>query len=147
MRTCCQEMAENQVDFAHFKYVHGTPAIPEDTHEVDGAHRRTTSMDGMFVRESFGLGLGVLRMGTRSMFMSSTTPIDAENVHVRWIFSAPRGDGPSAAREAGDRTMTAVSQDIPIWENKIYKERPVLAKDERIGLHREWCRQFYSPPG
>ena len=28
VQTCCQEMAENNHDFAHFMYVHGTPDIP-----------------------------------------------------------------------------------------------------------------------
>jgi hypothetical protein len=38
-----------------------------------------------------------------------------------------------------------VSQDIPIWENKAYVERPVLTKAERgILEHRAWCEQFYS---
>ena len=38
--TCCQEMAENNVDRAHFKYVHGTEAIPEEEFVVDGAYKR-----------------------------------------------------------------------------------------------------------
>ena len=43
--------------------------------------------------------------------------------------------------------MGGISQDIPIWENKRYVERPVLIKDERTILeHREWCQQFYSDP-
>ncbi len=57
----CQDMAENNVDFAHFKYVHGTDAIPEDEFVVDGTYKRAVGMDGNFVREGFGLGLGVLR--------------------------------------------------------------------------------------
>ena len=39
--TCCQEMAENNVDFAHFMYVHGTDAIPDDEFVVDGTYKRT----------------------------------------------------------------------------------------------------------
>src|SRR2546430_17 len=30
IRICAQDMAENNVDFAHFRYVHGSDAIPED---------------------------------------------------------------------------------------------------------------------
>ena len=55
-------MAENNVDFAHFRYVHGTDAIPEDDFFVDGTYKRTVGQDGNFVREGFGLGLGVLRI-------------------------------------------------------------------------------------
>ena len=61
--TCCQEMAENNVDFAHFVYVHGSESIPDDSFVIDGTYKRTVSLDGTFVREGFGLGLGVLHMG------------------------------------------------------------------------------------
>ena len=50
---------ENNVDFSHFRYVHGSDAIPEDEFVTDGTYKRTTGMDGAFVREGFGLGLGV----------------------------------------------------------------------------------------
>lgn len=37
-----------------------------------------------------------------------------------------------------------VRQDIPIWENKRYLERPYLAEgDGPIGRFRQWTRQFY----
>ena len=36
----CQEMAENNVDFAHFQFVHGTDAIPEDEFVVEGTYKR-----------------------------------------------------------------------------------------------------------
>ena len=98
MATCCQEMAENNVDFAHFMYVHGSDAIPDDDFVVDGDYKRTTSLDGNFVREGFGLGLGVLRITGYTTFISSTTPIDEENVKVRWIFTSPVANGPDAAR-------------------------------------------------
>ena len=74
--TCCQEMAENNVDFAHFMYVHGTPNIPDDEFEIKGTYKRTVGASGMFVREGYGLGLGVLHLGDQMVFISSTTPID-----------------------------------------------------------------------
>ncbi len=147
IRTACQEMAENNHDPAHFRFVHGTDAIPEQDVLIDGGYKRAESMDGFFVRESFGLGLGVLRLADTVTFLSSTTPVDDDHVHVRWVFTAPMGAGPGAAREMAESFMGGVSQDIPIWENKRYVERPVLIKDERTILeHREWCKQFYSDP-
>lgn len=144
--TSCQEMAENNHDPVHFRFVHGTDGIPEDEVHVDGHYKRVASMGGAFVRESFGLGLGVLRMTGMSTFLSSTTPIDDEHVHVRWIFSVPASAKPGAVDELADMFLAAVSQDIPIWENKVYVERPVLVKKERTILdHREWAKQFYSP--
>ena len=143
--TCCQEMAENNVDFAHFMYVHGTDAIPDDEFVIDGSYKRTVGADGNFVREGFGLGLGVLRIKGYTTFISSTTPIDEENVKVRWIFTSPVANGPDAAQQAAVNFSAGVSQDLPIWENKRYVERPVLTKSEKKLLEqREWAKQFYS---
>jgi phenylpropionate dioxygenase-like ring-hydroxylating dioxygenase large terminal subunit len=145
--TCCQEMAENNVDRAHFKYVHGTEAIPEEEFVIDGAYKRAASADGTFVREGFGLGLGVLRLQGWTTFMSSTTPVDEDNVHVRWIFTSPASLGENAAAQAADMFCAGISQDIPIWENKVYREHPVLrAMEKDISEHRRWSRQFYSFP-
>jgi len=147
IRTNCQEMAENNHDPAHFRFVHGTDAIPDQEIHIEGGYKRAVGMDGFFVRESFGLGLGVLRMTDTMTFLTSTTPVDDEHVHVRWIFTAPASAGPGAAQQIAESFMGGVSQDIPIWENKRYVERPVLLKDERSILdHRAWCTQFYSDP-
>jgi phenylpropionate dioxygenase-like ring-hydroxylating dioxygenase large terminal subunit len=146
--TCCQEMAENNVDRAHFKYVHGTDAIPEEEFFVDGPYKKAVGAGGDFVREGFGLGLGVLRLKGWTTFVSSTTPIDTGNVHVRWIFTTPRSLGEDATENAAEAFCAGVSQDIPIWENKIYRDRPVLRSMEKdISEHRRWSRQFYSMPG
>jgi nitrite reductase/ring-hydroxylating ferredoxin subunit len=145
--TCCQEMAENNHDSSHFKFVHGSPDINWDSHVIEGPYKRTEGFEGSFIRETFGLGLGVLRMKGAFTFISSTTPIDEENVHVRWVFTAPKSAGADSARNAADMLLSGVSQDIPIWENKTYRDRPVLTKEERgIAAHREWCQQFYSDP-
>jgi nitrite reductase/ring-hydroxylating ferredoxin subunit len=143
--SCCQEMAENNHDFAHFKYVHGTADIPWESAVIEGPYKRVEANGGSFVRETFGLGLGVLRSPGAFAFLSSTTPVDEEHLHVRWTFTTPRALGPDAATDVADQFLTGVSQDIPIWENKRYVERPVLTKEERGILdHREWCRQFYD---
>jgi hypothetical protein len=66
---------------------------------------------------------------------------------VRWTFLAPKANGSDAAQASALSFTSGLSQDIPIWENKRYVERPVLIKDERSILdHREWCKQFYSDP-
>ncbi len=146
--TCCQEMAENNHDFAHFRYVHGSDDIPWDTQQfvTDDPYKRAEAPSG-FTRETFGLGLGVLRMPGTFTFISSTTPIDEEHVHVRWIFVTPKSSGADAPQTLGDMFLTGVSQDIPIWENKAYVPRPVLAKEESgILAHRKWAEQFYSDP-
>jgi len=143
--TCAQEMAENNYDAVHFQYVHGSEAIPAQEEFIDGTYKRTVSHEGAFVREGFGLGLGVLRIKGWTTFLSNTTPIDEENLLVRWIFTSPRELGERAPHEAADQLCSGVSQDIPIWENKIYQDPPVLRPMEKgVIEHRRWCRQFYS---
>jgi phenylpropionate dioxygenase-like ring-hydroxylating dioxygenase large terminal subunit len=155
--TSCQEMAENNHDHAHFKYVHGTDAIPTASEQIEGTYKRIEG--GGLIRETFGLGLGVLRMPGTMTFLSTVSPIDDDNVHVRWVFTAPIGEsqsvevidgrridtGPNAAEAFARSFGEGVTQDIPIWENKVYRERPVLTKGEAgIVAHRKWAAQFYS---
>jgi nitrite reductase/ring-hydroxylating ferredoxin subunit len=140
-----EDMAENNVDYAHFQFVHGSEAIPETDFVVEGTYKRTVSADGHLAREGFGLGLGIVRVVGYTTFLSSTTPIDEEHVHVRWLFTSPRAFGEAAAREAAETFAAGVSQDIAIWENKIYRSQPVLTRGERPILdQRRWARQFYS---
>jgi phenylpropionate dioxygenase-like ring-hydroxylating dioxygenase large terminal subunit len=141
--TSCQEMAENNHDFAHFQYVHGTDSIPEGEEVIDGTYKsvKTPGLE----RETFGLGLGVVRVPGMLAFVSSVTPIDHDNVHVRWLFTVPTASGDAAATFFAEQFTAGVTQDIPIWENKIYRPLPVLTKSESgIIAHRNWSKQFYS---
>src|SRR5207245_2209708 len=119
--------------------------IPDDEFEIRGTYKKTVGAGGMFVREGYGLGLGVLHMGDRGVFLSSTTPIDEENVKVRWVFTASRSLGDRAAEDIANGFGAGVSQDLPIWENKQFVARPVVTKNEKKLLEqREWALQFYS---
>ena len=141
--SCLQEVGENDVDFAHFQFVHGTDSVPEGVEVVDGTYKSVKSPG--LERETFGLGLGVVRVPTMLTFVSSVTPVDEDNVHVRWLFTVPAEAGEKSARFFANHFSSGVTQDIPIWENKIYRPRPVLTKSEAgIIAHRNWSKQFYS---
>jgi nitrite reductase/ring-hydroxylating ferredoxin subunit len=143
--TSCQEMAENNHDFSHFRYVHGTDAIPVAEERIEGTYKfvRNPGLE----RETFGLGLGVVRIPRSLTFVSSVTPVDEDNVHVRWFFTVPVSSRPGSAEFFADEFTAGVTQDIPIWENKIYRRLPVLTKSESgIVAHRNWSKQFYSDP-
>ena len=143
--TACQEMAENNHDFAHFKFVHGQEEVPEGEEFIDGTYKRTTNPG--LERETFGLGLGVVRVPGIVTFLSSVTPIDTENVHVRWAFTGPVANGQELLEQMQERFEGGVSQDVEIWENKIFRSRPVLVKGESgIIASRNWAAQFYSHP-
>jgi nitrite reductase/ring-hydroxylating ferredoxin subunit len=141
--TSCQEMAENNHDFAHFQFVHGTASIPEGEEIINGTYKavKTPGLE----RETFGLGLGVVRVPGMLTFVSSVTPVDNDNVHVRWFFTVPVKSGVKSARFFAEQFTSGVTQDIPIWENKIYRPLPILTKSEAgIIAHRNWSKQFYS---
>jgi nitrite reductase/ring-hydroxylating ferredoxin subunit len=141
--TTCQEMAENNHDFAHFKFVHGTDEVPTGTERIEGTYKYTENEN--LLRETFGLGLGCVRVPNVVTFLSSVTPIDTENVHVRWLFTSPVSAGTGMVDAMAESFGSGVSQDLPIWENKIYRSRPVLIRGEAgIMAHRKWCAQFYS---
>jgi len=86
-----------------------------------------------------------------TLLVSSVTPIDGENVDVRFNFSVKKVGGADITRGVGAAFIKEVSrqleQDIPIWENKVQWELPVLCDgDGPVGMFRKWCRQFYSTP-
>lgn len=153
--TCVQEMAENNADYVHFKYVHGMETIPGGEVDYDGFVKIVTEQQQFknkegkvytleFVRKSYGLGLGALRLKGVMSFISSVSPVDEENVHVRWVFTFPRGMEKFSPRMI-DEFVKQISEDVPIWENKIYVEKPLLIKgDGPITEFRHWARQFYG---
>ncbi len=141
--TCIQEMAENDADFAHFKYVHGSAEVPDGEVTIKGCYKRVANET--FVRESFGLGCTVLQIAEIFRFVSSVIPLDEENVKLVWWFTAPRSLGEEAAKTISEAFFTGVSQDLAIWENKRYQPRPLLTESEKeIAEQRRWAMQFYS---
>ena len=164
IRTRNQEMAENAVDSVHFHYVHGTQNMPKSDAEVNGHILRVFSgtgmetpqghVDGSVESLSYGFGIGMVRFKglAETLLLSSVTPIDADNVDVRFSFSVKKLGGRSITKGVGLAFINEVSrqlgQDIPIWENKVQLERPMIVDgDGPIGLFRRWSKQFYSYPG
>jgi len=156
-----QELAENNFDPVHFEFVHGMPAPPASDYvfSQDGRFVRAESkvvretpmgsFDTRLVRETFGLGLSTVVSdgipGVGTMLFVSVTPIDARHSKMRWLLTVTK----NVADQVGEEFMTGivkgVMDDVPIWENKIHRERPVMSElDQEIGEFRRWTRQFYS---
>lgn len=161
IRTHNQEMGENGVDSAHFKYVHGTPEQPRTRAEIDGHMFRAKSpvnyqtpqgtIEGAIESTNWGFGFGVVRFTgiVETMLVSSVTPIDGEYVDVRFSFMVRRLDNGSATEGVGRAFIAEIErqlgQDIPIWEHKVMRMRPVLCDgDGPIGTYRRWAKQFYG---
>ncbi len=160
--TQIQEMSENGIDAPHFQTVHGATALPESEIRVDGATRvavqkaplqtsRGTATSWITVTQ-VGLGFSYTRFTglVETTTLNFVVPRDADTIDLSVVFLQP-------AAEAGSRGMRAIvadlqrqiDEDIPIWENKIYRERPALCEgDGPIHEFRQWCRQFYvDAPG
>ena len=89
-----QELAENGVDSAHFRYVHNTEEVPELAgYETDGPIARMRSIqkfptprgvvDGHINADSFGPGFSVVHFGgiVDTVLMGCNTP--GRRQHVR----------------------------------------------------------------
>ena len=164
IRSRNQEMAENAVDSAHFHYLHGTTNMPQSEASVDGHILRVYSgagmetprgtADGSIESLNYGFGFAVVRFKgiVETINIGCTTPIDSENVHLRFNFSVKKVGGKSDITKGVGKAFVAevtrqLEQDIPIWENKVQYDKPLLCDgDGPIGLFRRWCTQFYTWP-
>lgn len=161
IRTHNQDMAENSVDQAHFRYVHGTLTVPQSQATTEGPLLHVLSqmkmgtpmgeVDGSIESKSWGFGFGqVLFRGiVETCLVTSVTPIDGEYVDVRFSFMVKSLGDERTTRGVGKALVMDIEkqmrEDIPIWENKAFLERPVLCDgDGPIGVFRTWCKQFYS---
>lgn len=161
IRTHNQDMAENSVDRAHFHYVHGTLTVPESHATTDGPRLSVSSkmkmgtpmgeVEGSIESDSWGFGFGKVRFNgiVETSLVTSVTPIDGEFVDVRFSFSVKSLGDERTTRGVGKALIADIDkqmrEDIPIWENKAFLDRPVLCDgDGPIGLFRNWCKQFYS---
>ncbi|MFO0695184.1 MAG: Rieske 2Fe-2S domain-containing protein [Polyangiales bacterium] len=157
------DMAENQVDSAHFHYVHGATNLPRSEGSVDGHIMRVKSItgmqtpmgpvDGIVESTSYGFGLSFVRMSglVDTLLVATQTPIDDDHLHVRFNFMVKKTGGADVTRGIGKAWLKEVvrqlEQDRPIWENKVQHENPLLCDgDGPIGVFRRWCRQFYTWP-
>ncbi len=160
IRTQPQEMAENAVDRAHFRFVHGTLTLPETVAEADGPALRVRSkmklgtpmgeMDGAIESDSWGFGFGAVRFKgiVETLLVTSVVPIDGEHVDVWFSFSIRKLGSRGATRGVGAALIADIekqlAEDTPIWENKAHLAQPCLSPDDGpIGLLRRWAQQFY----
>jgi len=165
VRSRNQELAENTCDPAHFKYVHGTAGLPTAEADFDGPllkvkldypiETRSGEKHGEVSICSWGYGIGITRFTgiVETTVFVGGTPVDDEYVHNRMSFTLKKLDSDEATKAVGEAFVNEISrqftEDIPIWENKIYLDRPLLCDgDGPIAVMRRWGQQFYSPsPG
>jgi len=169
IRSHPQEVGENTVDSAHLIPVHHVSTCSVRTVEQD-AHVMRVVLDLVASGAVIGMpdeindveldvtlhGLGqiisrthVVTAGLRTRQRIHPTPIDGERIAIFALENTLQMPDPEYTREIDDIFWNAFvedfARDFPIWENKAYLERPLLAAgDGPIGSYRRWARQFYA---
>ena len=157
-----QELGENAVDSAHFRYVHNTADVPEITSYVtEGpvADMRSIQrfptprgvVEGKIESTGYGPGVSIIRFAgiIDTLLVSSTTPIDHESCRTRFDFYT-RSLGDATTNEGVAKAFVAevdkqFLEDMPIWEHKAHVARPALADtDGPFMTFRKWYAQFYA---
>lgn len=166
-----QETTENSIDYGHFTNVHNFPnAEMTRPVETDGPHlmsgyaiTATLSAFGLskvafplrFEVDVWGLGYSLVNLhipalGLRGRFFVLPVPVDEEHIELRLGSRAwhPLPVLGRLLRPVVHRQFCQeVEEDIPIWEKKVYLERPALAPgDGPVTEYRRWARQFYPEP-
>ena len=162
--TAWQEMAENGVDSAHFRYVHGTAEVPVlEAYEPDGprSHMRSKqffvtprgTVEGRIDTDAWGPGFSVVRFSgiVDTVLLGCATPLDDEHCEMRFTFTVRRLGDERATASVGEAAINEISrqllEDKPIWEHKVFVERPALADTDGPFLRfRQWAAQFYADP-
>lgn len=157
MRGHVQDLAENGVDLPHFRSLHKWSAKSIDW-QVDGpSYTMVYDLEGMRHERDAGVDIQSKCEGTftRSRFWGrfhgvtahAMTQIDEGILLLQQLYYY-RSDVPDdVALAAVDSSDTEWAADVPIWENKLYRERPVLTGDDGpVAKFRRWYAQFYSDP-
>jgi 3-ketosteroid 9alpha-monooxygenase subunit A len=165
VRVHVQDLTENILDRSHFSAVHDMRPPDQEFFEVrfEGSSMvveqcmKVTAVAeaGIEVRTkttTCGPGIVAVEVNQDPVEMLTyitQTPIDDELTEISLHFSMKRLEDERTTEsisELNDRiTNLQFTQDVPIWENKIYRERPIITKvDGPITQYRRWFRQFYS---
>ena len=156
-----QCMAENAVDVAHFRYVHGTATFPTSEMIWDGVKRTSIieagldtpqgRVDSKIVSKMIGPGQSATRFTgiAETLLIAAVTPVEKDEVRVRFCFTQPKSqtEGLSAMAAHGFvwEVCRQLDQDKVIWDRQRYLEKPVVCDgDGPILPFRNWYRQFYA---
>jgi phenylpropionate dioxygenase-like ring-hydroxylating dioxygenase large terminal subunit len=172
LRTHPQEVFENIVDSAHLAPLHGCQAGSIERDPVEDGHSFNIVLklvaDGAIVGmpgitnevildvTMYGLGNAivkthVLNAGIHARQRIYCTPIDEQRIEIRGVVNLRALDDPLVTEQVAELFYQAYvvdfAMDFPIWENKVYRERPILsAADGPFMAYRKWARSFYSDP-
>ncbi|TXS96100.1 Rieske 2Fe-2S domain-containing protein [Parahaliea maris] len=151
-----QDIAENSCDPVHFQYVHRQPGVPASEVTIDGdgrtmhlhADMEQAANPSHLHSTVFQPGLAIVRTtygpGAEMVVYNSALPIDRNTTLLRWQLSVRREIEDLAGDDVMNGIIEGLSQDYPIWSNKVHKRKPVFCRgDGPLVQYRKWVRQFY----
>jgi phenylpropionate dioxygenase-like ring-hydroxylating dioxygenase large terminal subunit len=161
VRTHPQEMMENAVDITHFEAMHRWKAhsidwVPDGPryqmrirvdNSGEGYQSATAANVDDVVSYNVGPGFSYTRFsGTlRAISLNIMTPTQAGMVYNPLSFWVDPAIDQAMAAGWAQGFLDDYADDIPVWENKIFREKPVLAEvDGPFARYRRWYAQFYA---
>lgn len=170
VRTHTQEVHENVVDPAHLAPLHGVeravvarcPLEDGPTFNIalnliadgDIVGMPGVTNDVILDVTLHGLGHMVAQTHVRNLDIRARqriycTPVDAERIDIRGIVNLRHLPDAETTEQVAEIFYHAFvndfAKDFPIWENKRYREKPMLSNsDGPFMMYRKWARQFYS---
>jgi phenylpropionate dioxygenase-like ring-hydroxylating dioxygenase large terminal subunit len=139
-----QDICENSCDPVHFRFVHGQMEIPESEVTID-PDGRTMHLHSEMKKADYPSHLHATTYSPGFAMVRTTYGPNAEMI----MYNSPHL---LVRREiedyAGDDVMEGIinglSDDYPVWANKVHRRRPVFCKeDQPLVTFRKWVRQFY----
>ena len=151
-----QDIAENSCDPVHFQYVHRQMDVPpskvtiEDNGRLLHLHSDMSNNDipSQLHATVYSPGFAMVRNtygpGAEMVMYNSAQPISRHETKMRWTLTVRREIEDLAGDDVMRGIIEGLSDDYPIWANKVHKQRPVFCKgDETLVMFRKWVRQFY----
>jgi 3-ketosteroid 9alpha-monooxygenase subunit A len=163
VKTHPREIVDNLADRAHFARVHNTD-IEQFDFKVDGitavqytkgaAKMASGGVDPFSSTTTYhGPGYLIMKMdGLLSNYMMAAhTPINENELDLRLSVTLKVvGNRAKTEGYVGmylDNLKAGFEDDLHIWENKIYRDPPLICEgDGPIGHLRRWYKQFYARP-
>lgn len=162
IKTHPKEVVENLADRGHFGPVHGT-WVTEFSNEYKGhigiqrakgkAYPRGGGEDPFELQSTYygpGYMLTEMQSYLPNILLLAHTPIDKNSLHLRIgaiiDMSNVKKGRDEFTKQYKENILVGFKEDIAIWENKKYRERPTLCDgDGDLGGLRRWYQQFYKP--
>lgn len=155
-----QNMGENGVDFAHFKYIHGTATMPTSELEWGEWGRKGIvrakmgtprgEIDGTITATSNGPGQNWVRFEgiCETLLIACITPVEQDQLHVRYFYTQPKTqkEGPMAglANAIIADVNKQLDQDKVVWDRMKFEPNPIICDgDGPIPKFRQFYSRYY----